>query len=103
MLVKASRLRLLFGATALAQVAVGSVLGTWLDLSSVDCEKLGDPITHDVVLFKTAVFAAVHLNHATVVHLGADNAADLQHLKQLQSELEAAALAHLRAVGTGIQ
>jgi hypothetical protein len=56
-----------------------------------------------MVFFKTAVFAAVHLNHATVVHLGADNAADLQHLKQLQSELEAAALAHLRAVGTGIQ
>ena len=96
------RLWLLFGTRALAPAAVGSVLGPRLNLSGVDCKKLGYPIAHDVVLFKAAVFAAVNLNHAAVVHLCAYDAADLQHLKQLQRELEAAALARLRTVGADI-
>ena len=97
-----SRLWLFVRASALASAAISGVLWTRLNLGSVDCEKLGYPIAHDMVFFKTAVFAAVHLDHAAVVNLGANNAADLQHLQQLHCELEAAALASLGTVGTDV-
>ncbi len=96
------RLGLLRGARALPLAAICGIFRLRLHFGSVKDEELGDPIAHDGVFLQTAVFAAVHLNHAAVVHLSANGAFDLQHVRQLRRELEAAALASLWPVGTDV-
>ena len=69
---------LLLRASALSLAAVRRIFRLRLNFKGVNCEKLGDPIAHDVMLLQTAVLAAVNLNHAAVVNLSADDASDLR-------------------------